>query len=207
MRYNTDNNRPLTGELERLAKNYPHSEQDIERWMTEDDTAIYDRIVAGRRRKRIAAWVAAAASVAILIGVWPLFLHDTTEQKVPMMAEVIAQEEISTPQIEAQNEPAMPTVMEVDTKVTPATTPMRNPKETITEETTIQTTPTPAKHNEEQAETVPTLSTTSTDDMLASLEEEMDAIRDSVYIAHAANTLREDKELQEMLDKRAICNL
>lgn len=51
-----------------LRQGVTHSEEEMEQWLAEDETAVYDSMVARRqRRKGMVKW-AAAASVAVIVG-------------------------------------------------------------------------------------------------------------------------------------------
>lgn len=61
-------NEQTTPEEEHLIAQELRQEEDIERWLIEDETAVYDHIVAKRQaRRRFLRWAIAAVIVALLI--------------------------------------------------------------------------------------------------------------------------------------------
>jgi hypothetical protein len=58
--------------LDELLRQLPKPEYDLDGWLAEDEEAAFDRILSGRKARTVRMrwpWVAAAASLVILIGV------------------------------------------------------------------------------------------------------------------------------------------
>ena len=89
-------NEQTTPEEEHLIAQELRQEEDIERWLIEDETAVYDHIVAKRQAKRrFLRWAIAAVIVALLISgatlLWPQQASDPQvatdiQQPVPQKA-------------------------------------------------------------------------------------------------------------------------
>ena len=61
--------------LDRLLADMAKPQYDLDAWLEEDETMAFDRIVSQRHRRKVWRWLAAAASLAMIIGVgammWP----------------------------------------------------------------------------------------------------------------------------------------
>lgn len=66
-------NEDLEKRLDQLLADRPKPEYDLDAWLTEDETAAFDRIVSQRRRRTLTWWwgvAAAAVGVVCLTSVW-----------------------------------------------------------------------------------------------------------------------------------------
>ena len=62
-------------DIEQMLKEYYSSksnaplDKQIDRWLAEDETDEYERIVSSHRKRRVTLWLSMAAMVTLLIGV------------------------------------------------------------------------------------------------------------------------------------------
>lgn len=62
-------------DMEQMLKGYYSSksnaplDKQIDRWLAEDETDEYERIVSSHRKRRVTLWLSMAAMVTLLIGV------------------------------------------------------------------------------------------------------------------------------------------
>ena len=62
-----------------------HSEDEMEQWLTEDETAVYDNIMNHRRHRNILRWAAAAVAVAVVsLSLWLGIGSKGNEEEQPM---------------------------------------------------------------------------------------------------------------------------
>ncbi len=194
----TDEERALLGILPP-----PADGNDIEAWLSEDETATYDAIVRHRRRRLLTArWVAAAVFIA-LVFVTGMFLGrnttytDTTENN-PLTALN------ATP-------PAPDT-----TPLTPTATPLIPPP-TTPRHTSAQAATPPATANNATKTGKATAATTATaagmtaaDSMtilVERMERDLDNLSDSVYLAHVEQIIKADERFQKLMNKILINNI
>ena len=68
-------NEEMENKLDRLLTELPKSKYDLDAWLAEDETAVFDRMVNERHRHKRLRWIATAACLLILIGVGVTIKH------------------------------------------------------------------------------------------------------------------------------------
>ena len=172
-------NEQTTPEEEHLIAQELRQKEDIERWLIEDETALYDSIVAKRQAKRrYLRWAIAAVIVALLISgatlLWPQQASD------PQMA--------TTSNVILNNQPN-------DTKQQPLLPP-----------TEIQQ-PGPPKAKKKAVKRRQTSATDSLNYYIARLEKELENVNESTYNTKAEEVLRADARLQKLVQHIMIGEL
>ena len=172
-------NEQTTPEEERLIAQELRQKEDIERWLIEDETALYDSIVAKRQAKRrYLRWAIAAVIVTLLISgatlLWPQQASD------PQMA--------TTSNVILNNQPN-------DTKQQPLLPP-----------TEIQQ-PVPPKAKKKAVKRRQTSATDSLNYYIARLEKELENVNESTYNTKAEEVLRADARLQKLVQRIMIGEL
>ena len=172
-------NEQTTPEEEHLIAQELRQKEDIERWLIEDETALYDSIVAKRQAKRrYLRWTIAAVIVALLISgatlLWPQQASD------PQMA--------TTSNVILNNQPN-------DTKQQPLLPP-----------TEIQQ-PVPPKAKKKAVKRRQTSATDSLNYYIARLEKELENVNESTYTTKADEVLRADARLQKLVQRIMIGEL
>lgn len=172
-------NEQTTPEEEHLIAQKLRQKEDIERWLIEDETALYDSIVAKRQAKRrYLRWAIAAVIVALLISgatlLWPQQASD------PQMA--------TTSNVILNNQPN-------DTKQQPLLPP-----------TEIQQ-PVPPKAKKKAVKRRQTSATDSLNYYIARLEKELENVNESTYNTKAEEVLRADARLQKLVQRIMIGEL
>lgn len=168
-----------------LLKSKKHSDEELEKWLTEDYSDEYFRIVANRRRTIVCRWLA-AASVLLIVGIGALLWFGSDdkandavvavsdsrgESAYPPAAEVIDE---STVALSGRNGVMPQQKVEIETKPKPDTTPS----------TTL---------SEEQMAPI-----------LAKLRKRGEEIDDSVDRAHIRDYIMNDEKLYNM-GQRILC--
>ena len=172
-------NEQTTPEEEHLIAQKLRQKEDIERWLIEDETALYDSIVAKRQAKRrYLRWAIAAVIVTLLISgatlLWPQQASD------PQMA--------TTSNVILNNQPN-------DTKQQPLLPP-----------TEIQQ-PVPPKAKKKAVKRHQTSATDSLNYYIARLEKELENVNESTYNTKAEEVLRADARLQKLVQRIMIGEL
>lgn len=172
-------NEQTTPEEEHLIAQELRQKEDIERWLIEDETALYDSIVAKRQAKhRYLRWAIAAVIVTLLISgatlLWPQQASD------PQMA--------TTSNVILNNQPN-------DTKQQPLLPP-----------TEIQQ-PVPPKAKKKAVKRRQTSATDSLNYYIARLEKELENVNESTYNTKAEEVLRADARLQKLVQRIMIGEL
>ena len=172
-------NEQTTPEEEHLIAQKLRQKEDIERWLIEDETALYDSIVAKRQAKRrYLRWAIAAVIVTLLISgatlLWPQQASD------PQMA--------TTSNVILNNQPN-------DTKQQPLLPP-----------TEIQQ-PVPPKAKKKAVKRRQTSATDSLNYYIARLEKELENVNESTYNTKAEEVLRADARLQKLVQRIMIGEL
>ena len=173
--------------LEKMLQELRKGTQGREEWLTEDETATYDRIISQRRWLRVMKqWgmAAALAGVFFLLGMmWPR--QHANEQ--PRMAQT---ERIQTP----------PQVEKSESKLAQSAEAPHT--EAPTAEATMP--PTKRKVATKQA-SKPKATSESTekdlDTQLAYIEKELDQMDEEVYTAHLQRIVAMDEKLQRMVSQ------
>ena len=172
-------NEQTTPEEEHLIAQKLRQKEDIERWLIEDETALYDSIVAKRQAKRrYLRWAIAAVIVTLLISgatlLWPQQASD------PQMA--------TTSNVILNNQPN-------DTKQQPLLPP-----------TEIQQ-PVPPKAKKKAVKRRQISTTDSLNYYIARLEKELENVNESTYTTKADEVLRADARLQKLVQRIMIGEL
>ena len=172
-------NEQTTPEEEHLIAQKLRQKEDIERWLIEDETALYDSIVAKRQAKRrYLRWAIAAVIVTLLISgatlLWPQQASD------PQMA--------TTSNVILNNQPN-------DTKQQP-----------LLSSTEIQQA-VPQKAKVKAVKRRQTSATDSLNYYIARLEKELENVNESTYNTKAEEVLRADARLQKLVQRIMIGEL
>ena len=173
-------NEQTTPEEEHLIAQELRQEEDIERWLIEDETAVYDHIVAKRQAKRrYLRWVIAAVIVALLIsGATILWPQQASETQVAKTTNAILNDK-------------------------PNDTTKQQPLLSSTE--IQQAVPQKAK-----VKAVKRRQTSVTDSLnyyIARLEKELENVNESTYTTKADEVLRADARLQKLVQRIMIGEL
>jgi hypothetical protein len=174
-------NEQTTPEEEHLIAQMLQQEEDMEQWLTEDETAEYDRIVSQRRAKRRQLrWAIAAVIVALIvvgtIVLWPKEqVGDTT---VATKTEKLNQSEVSYAELD--NSDARPSVA-----VIAPSKPAESPKGIAM-----------CVKQQQKANT-----TDSLQYYIARLEKELENVNESTYAVKAEEVLRADARLQKLVQR------
>ena len=173
-------NDQTTSEEERLIAQELRQGEDIDRWLTEDETAEYDRIVSNRQRKhRYLRW-AVAAMVAIVLAagaavLWP------KQETMPLVATSNA----------IQEPKPIPTTQ--DTVIVVQQLPIAKPNR---------------NHSVKRQQVIKQASTVdSLQYYIARLEHELENVNESTYTAKAEEVLRADARLQKLVQRIMIGEL
>lgn len=186
-------------DMEQMLKEYYSSESNasldkqIDRWLAEDETDEYERIVSSHRKRRVTLWLSMAAMVTLLIGVgwWLIPMNqesDSTQLVVkkvdsPKSHPVMAKE---TPPIQKQ-EP----IIEIPTL-----------KSSLCRVKNHESLPkTSVALNETKANEQHEVNVDSLEYYIARLEKNLDEVGDSVYMECAEQVIRADVHLQRLVRK------
>ena len=168
-----------------LLKSKKHSDEELEKWLTEDYSDEYFRIVANRRRTIVRRWLA-AASVLLIVGIGAMLWFGSDDKAndavvavsdsrggsaYPPATEVI---EESTVALSGRNAVKPQQKAEIETKSKPDTTP-------------------PTTLSEEQLKTI-----------LAAHQAKLCEIDDSVDMAHIKDYIENDEQLYK-IGQKALC--
>jgi uncharacterized membrane protein YvbJ len=173
-------NEQTTPEEEHLIAQELRQEEDTERWLIEDETALYDSIVAKRQAKRRnLRWAIAAVIVAIVIsGATILWPQQASETQVAKTTNAILNDK-------------------------PNDTTKQQPLLSSTE--IQQAVPQKAK-----VKAVKRRQTSVTDSLnyyIARLEKELENVNESTYTTKADEVLRADARLQKLVQRIMIGEL
>lgn len=173
-------NEQTTPEEERLIAQELRQKEDIERWLIEDETALYDSIVAKRQAKRrYLRWAIAAVIVALVIsGATILWPQQVSETQVAKTTNAILNDK-------------------------PNDTTKQQPLLSSTE--IQQAVPQKAK-----VKAVKRRQTSVTDSLnyyIARLEKELENVNESTYTTKADEVLRADARLQKLVQRIMIGEL
>lgn len=173
-------NEQTTPEEEHLIAQELRQKEDIERWLIEDETALYDSIVAKRQAKhRYLRWtIAATIAIVLAIGaavLWP------KQEAISLVATTNA---IQKPQ-------PIPTAQ--DTVLVAQQFPIPKQKRSHT-----------IKHQQvsKQVSTIDSLQY-----YIVRLEHELENVSDSTYTAKAEQVIRADARLQKLVQRIMIGEL
>lgn len=167
-------NEQTTPEEEHLIARMLQQEEDMEQWLTEDETAEYDRIVSQRKAKyRMLRW-AIAAVVVVLISAGAIVLMPR-EQTGDTIAEHEAKG-VTTPAVHHSN---LSIAESASSK--PAERPVRTTRR-MRQQAIVST-------------------TDSLQYYIARLEKELENVNESTYTAKAEEVLRADARLQKLVQR------
>lgn len=183
--------------LAAMMRPLAHSEEEIEQWLAEDETELYDEIVRQRQRRAgIRGW-AAAASVALLTGValW-LGMGSGETPGAPLAQETAAPDSSAGGTVTAQA----------------GHTAMAERHQKAMERTAIGTGR--SRHDAAEAteggQEKPRTAAKKADDMtpveqiqdlIAGIEAQLETVGDSVYTAHVERMIESDRRLNRLVDK------
>ena len=171
---------------EMLRCHVVHGEDEMEQWLTEDETAVFDRIMAQRHRRQRRTswtlWTSAASVVALLcMAVWLGFSNEESDKPPVATVESVTPREAEKVTSDAKNVP-LPQRAVPQEKVTAASMPKKE---------------TPSKKAEE-----PSLTTKDNmQDAIAMIETRLNKVADSVAMAQAEQVVISDARLA-----RLACN-
>lgn len=173
-------NEQTTPEEEHLIAQELRQKEDIERWLIEDETALYDSIVAKRQAKRRYLRWAIAATIAIVLAIGAAVLWPKQEA-ISLVATTNA---IQKPQ-------PIPTAQ--DTVLVAQQFPIPKQKRSHT-----------IKHQQvsKQVSTIDSLQY-----YIVRLEHELENVSDSTYTAKAEQVIRADARLQKLVQRIMIGEL
>lgn len=168
-------------------------DKQIDRWLAEDETDEYERIVSSHRRKRVALWLSMAAIVTLLVGMgwWWISTKQETESSQLVVKKMDSPKPYlivtkETPQIHKQ-EP----INVIPTK-----------KGSLYRAKNHECLPkTEVTLNETKANDQPELNVDSLEYYIARLEKNLDEVGDSVYMECAEQVIRADVHLQRLVRK------
>ena len=166
-------NEQTTPEEEQLIAKMLQQEQDMESWLTEDETAEYDRIVSQRSTKlRILRWAIAAVIALLMVGgaviLWP---QQPSEPQVVITTN-------STPTSKSNDVKEQPLLLQKEVQQ-PASKKVKT-----------------KSVKRRQAST-----TDSLQYYIARLEKELENVNESTYTAKAEEVLRADARLQKLVQR------
>lgn len=173
-------NEQTTPEEEHLIAQELRQEEDIERWLIEDETAVYDHIVAKQQAKRRnLRWAIAAVIVALVIsGATILWPQRASETQVAKTTNAILNDK---PNDTTKQQPLLPP-------------------------TEIQQ-PVPQKAKVKAVKRRQTSVTDSLNYYIARLEKELENVNESTYTTKADEVLRADARLQKLVQRIMIGEL
>ena len=171
-------NEQTTPEEEQLIAKMLQQEQNMESWLTEDETAEYDRIVSQRSTKlRILRWaIAAAIAILLVAGAVILWPQQTSEPQVAI------------------------------TKITPASNSNEVKEQPLLPQKEVQQ-PALEKVKAKSVKRRQASTTDSLQYYIARLEKELENVNESTYTAKAEEVLRADARLQRLVQRIMIGEL
>ena len=190
-------NEQTTPEEEHLiAQMLRHPQSDEACWLTDDETAVYDRIVSQRHARRTRLrWAAAAAIVLVLaVGTLVLWPRHTKEQQVATITVATgtsAEPNQSTSASVAQPRPTAAPVAAAPEPATPKIAPRQVAK----------------RAKAHQASTHQPSVTDSLQYYIARLEKELETVNENTYADKAEEVIRADARLQRLVQRIMIGEL
>lgn len=173
-------NEQTTPEEEHLIAQRLQEEEDIEQWLKEDETEVYDRIVSQRSARRSHIRWAVAACFALLIAAGAIMLWPKEQ-----VGDAIAEQkpkEVTAP-VARDAEP----VKAIATSVKPSLTTKRH-KKGLRKKTAVNF-------------------TDSLQYYIARLEKELENVNESTYSTKAEEVLRADARLQKLVQRIMVGEL
>ena len=190
-------NEQTTPEEEHLiAQMLRHPQSDEACWLTDDETAVYDRIVSQRHARRTRLrWAAAAAIVLVLaVGTLVLWPRHTKEQQVATITVATgtsAEPNLSTSASVAEPKPTAAPVAAAPEPATPKTAPRQVAK----------------RAKAHQASTHQPSVTDSLQYYIVRLEKELETVNENTYAVKAEEVIRADARLQRLVQRIMIGEL
>lgn len=171
-------NEQTTPEEEHQIAQMLQQEENMESWLTEDETAEYDRIVSQRSTKlRILRWaIAAAIAILLVAGAVILWPQQTSEPQVAI------------------------------TKITPASNSNEVKEQPLLPQKEVQQ-PALEKVKAKSVKRRQASTTDSLQYYIARLEKELENVNESTYTAKAEEVLRADARLQRLVQRIMIGEL
>lgn len=174
-----------------------HSEDEMEQWLTEDETELYDTIMRQRRQRKVIRKLAAAASIVIVIGValWFVTGRKTEHDRI------IAWQTTVTGDGQKPEKPTQQLLIKTDDvnkgvtkRIVVATEELPKNTESVkpVKPQTVEKTMTKAD------DLTPT---DKIQNLIAGIETKLEEIGDSVYMAHVENMIYTDRKQKELVDK------
>ncbi len=180
-----------------MLSQHVHSEEEMELWLTEDETELYDTIIRQRKQRRIIRRLTAAASVAIIICMALWFAPDRkTEQhrhvawQAPA-ADYTKKQEKAVRQTYAKMYDADKTIAQRDVVTTeepPQNTESIKPAKPKDTEQTVA-----------KADDMTPIE--NIQDLIACIEAKLEEVGDSVYTAHVERTINTNRRLNTLVGK------
>ena len=213
-------NDEMDQKLDELLSRLPKNDYDLDAWLVEDETATFERIVRQRRRKRAAWWLSAAAAV-VAGGVFvfapkaPLAVSEVplTAPEAPLTTsedEVVA---VAAPLPCRGGAGGGVTISQSASKIllTPPPTP---PLQGRGAAARLQDLPKPATALAAKSATtlaaMPAIALAATEspspvdslaDLVARIEQGLEDVRDSCYIANMEKLIATDSRLQRLVNR------
>ena len=172
-------NGQATPEEEHLIAQRLQEEEDMDSWLTEDETEEYERIVRQHRARRHLLRWATAAAIVVLIAAGALVLWPK-EQFNDIIAE--QEKEVTKPDVR-DVEPTVAVAMPAKFATGPKTIRKRMKRQTAAD------------------------TTDSLQYYIARLEKELENVNESTYTAKAEEVLRADARLQKLVQRIMVGEL
>lgn len=197
---------------------HPTSDNDIDTWLSEDETATYDAIIRQRHRRIFAVrWAAAAIFIGLVFVMGMHFGHNTTySDSTEHNSMTVLNATSDTPSTtclmsppsqpqhtSTQTGPQSPTSNQAsekrkETPKTPTAPPsLATAIPNITASNTVTTAVTPAGMTAADSMTI----------LLERMERDLDNLSDSVYLAHVEQIIKADARFQKLMNKIIINNI
>ena len=173
-----------------LLKSKKHSDEELEKWLTEDYSDEYFRLVANRRRTIVRRWLA-AASVLLIVGIGAL-LWFGSEDKANDAVVVSDKTMASSSRGGSAYPPAAGVIEESTELLSNRNAVMSQQKAEMGTQTMPGTTPSTTL-SEEQLKTI-----------LAAHQAKLREIDDSVDMAHIKDYIENDEQLYK-IGQKALC--
>ena len=170
--------------LDQLLERLPSQQYDTDAWLIEDETAEFDRIVSQRRRK---VWLwrwSAAAAVAVLLVVAGTLVNWKADEVQPRVAHT---QVVPQPVQQPDSSEQQPLLAETKQPKQAVATTAPAPRTTVVRTTGRTMTPIDSRA-----------------DIGARIEQTMQGVRDSCYIANVEKLMRTDDRLQRLVNQLVL---
>ncbi|MDE5782988.1 MAG: hypothetical protein K2G91_11190 [Prevotella sp.] len=180
-----------------MLMQHRHREDEMEQWLTEDETELYDSIMRQRRQRRIIRKLAAAASIAMVVGValWFVTGRKTEQDRMIARQTTVTGDSQKPGKATQQLHVKMADVNKRATKqIVVATEKLPKNTESVK----------PVKPQTVEKAIVKADDLTPTDkiqNLIVGIETKLEEIGDSVYMAHVENMIYTDRRQKELVDK------